>query len=363
MLSLPPFETELFFVDYEFTTPHNLAASDCETVSIGELLDLAGSNVTDLMAQKLGYTETWGNPDLREQIANRYPSLNRDQVLVLGSPIEGLFLMSRHFSGETIVLTPAYDALKNLPSTVKTWPLLPTPTGWELDFETLNRLVSPQTELLVVNFPHNPTGFVPSPAQWHQLVKWAQTRDIWLFCDEIYQGLLRPDTPPIESAVDLYDKAVVLGGLSKSHGLPGLRSGWLASQDRDLLKKLHDLKLYTSMCPAAPTEFLSQIALSVEGKLVARSNRLIEENLRIAETFFARHQDVFHWRRPLGASVGLAELLAIPSAQNWTRELAQQHGVVLLPSSFLGFPDKYVRFGLGRRSFPSGLKALEQILI
>jgi aspartate/methionine/tyrosine aminotransferase len=360
--TLPPFQTELFFTDYEFTAPHILAASDCQTLSVGELLELAQASPQDLMNVQLGYTESWGHPELRKKVAARYRGLSAENVLVLSSPIEGLYLLNQLFDQETIVLTPAYDALKNLPKNLKSWSLVPTEDSWRLDFEALEKLASESTQLLVVNFPHNPTGFVPSPQDWERICQWANERGLRLFCDEMYAGLYRTDTAPISSVVEQVGHNILLGGLSKSHGLPGLRAGWLVSKDRDLLQQLHDLKLYTSICPAGPVEYLADCALSIESTLVKRSNRQIESNLKLADDFFAEHSDLFRWRRPLGGSVALVELLGVDSAELWARQMADEHGVVLLPGTFLGFPDRYVRFGFGRASFSQDLAALEAAL-
>lgn len=360
-MNLPPFETELYYAEYEFSSPHLLSASDCQTMTVGELLELAKVPPEKLLELSLGYTESQGHPELREAIGYRY-SLSADNVLVLGSPIEGLYLLSRLFEGETIVLTPAYDALRNLPAHYVPWQLLPTDTGWSLDIEALDQLATPDTQLLVVNFPHNPTGYVPTPEEWERLVEWAAARDIWLFCDEMYDGLLRPEVEPLPSAVGMYRRAIVLGGLSKSHGLPGLRCGWIASPDTELLQRFLALKMYTSICPPAPVEFLATVALSVEAHLVIRSNRLIEDNLTLAEAFFSRHTDLFCYRPPRGASVALVELLAESDAESWCRRLADQHGVVLLPGNFLGAGNRYVRFGFGRESFGEALAAFEKAL-
>lgn len=361
MKHLPPFQTELFFADYEFTSPHNLAASDCESVSVGELLQMAGTPTEALENLRLGYTESRGHPELRKKIAARYQGCSDDNVLVLGSPIEGLFLLSQCFTGETIVLTPAYDALKNLPQNIVHWSLDATENCWQLNLQTLDNLVTDQTELLVVNFPHNPTGFVPSPQEWEHLIQWARERDIWLFSDEMYFGLHAPTAPALPSAVEVYDKAIVLGGLSKSQGLPGLRCGWMASQDTEVLQKLHDLKLYTSMCAPASTEFLAMAALDAEQDLVKKNNSIIQSNLKLAESFFGDHT-LFRWRPPLGGSICLLEIKDGRSAEEFAHKLAREHGVVLLPGAFLGLPDKYLRMGLGRKNFPKDLEALKRAL-
>lgn len=331
-------------------------------MTVGELLRTAQEPAESLLGQRLGYTESYGDPALREAIAKRYRGLNADHVLVLSSPIEGLFLTAQITKRSSIVLLPAYDALKNLPARCLDWQLKPTADDWALDFESLESLVTSETDLLVVNFPHNPTGFVPSAKEWTRLLEWSDQHGIRLFCDEMYRGLNRTGVQDLSSAVEESDKALVLGGLSKSHGLPGLRCGWLASRDRELLKRLHDWKLYTSICPPGPIEFLAKMALRAEPELLSRSCSLVEDNLRLADDFFGRWDSHFVWRRPRAGSVGLVELRGKCSAEKFCQQLAQEHDIVLLPATFLGAKDRYVRFGFGRRCFPESLAALESVL-
>jgi threonine 3-dehydrogenase len=168
---------------------------------------------------------------------------------------------------EVVVLTPAYDALVNLfehivgCERVRKWRFRAERGRWVLRFEDLQELVSARTRLLVVNFPHNPTGFLPSPALQRQIVDLAEGLGAWLFSDEMYYGLVHAGTPAIPSAAELSSRAVVLSGLSKTHGLPGLRCGWLLLRDPALRERVMNWKYYTSICPAVPTEALALAAL------------------------------------------------------------------------------------------------------
>ena len=354
---LPTFQTELYYAEYEFTSPHLLSVSDCESMSIRELLKLADVDPGELLSQTLQYTESQGNPRLRKRIAERYQGLSPEQVLLLNSPIEGLYLLSKVFTGRTIVLLPAYDALKNLPQNAVGWRLRAAEGRWELDWEALDNLGREPVELLVVNFP---TGFLPSPEEWERLVDWARERDIWLFCDEMYRGLPLQH-PGLPSVVEVYEKGITLTGLSKPQGLPGLRAGWLISRDPRKLKQLFELRLYTSICTAAPVEFLAEVALRVEPQLLERSRALVQKNVGLADPFFERRPE-FGWRPPLGGSVALVELPDGIGAEQYCRKLAAENGIVLLPSSFLGIEDRFVRFGFGRESFSQALDAYEEFL-
>ena len=368
-MKIAPFEIEQYFDKYEFTTPHLLCASDCETVSVAELLTLAGMSLADFGELRLGYTEAQGNPDLRTAVSHLYKSVQPNQVIILTAPEEGIYLTMRALldpGDHVIVLTPAYNSLlaiaQHITGSVSQWEIQPTEDGWQLDLNAFERLVKPETKLIIVNFPHNPTGFLPTLDQLQAIVDIAQRQDIWLFCDEMYRGLELHGADTLPSATDLYHRAIVLAGLSKVHGLPGLRTGWLVIKEPELRAQLINWKHYTSICPPAPSEFLAMVALNVQAQLITRSRRLIERNLQAATPFFERWAQLFEWRPPQAGSVALVGL-NLPSATDYCHKLAASAGVLLLPSSYLGYGDQHVRMGYGRADFIANLAVFEEYLL
>jgi len=245
--------------------------------------------------------------------------------------------------------------------------------GWRLDLDALERLVTPRTKLVVVNFPHNPTGYLPSHAEWQTIVRVIERAGAWLFSDEMYRGLEYDPAARLPSGCDLYERGITLAGLSKTYGLPGLRAGWLALQDTPypphlplrggalLRDRILGWKDYTTICACAPGEVLAQIALQVGDTLAERSRKIIRDNLSLAEPFFTRWRTVFRWNRPQAGSVALVGLRG-RSARDFSDRLVAEQGVLLLPSTGLGFGDGHVRFGFGRLSFPDGLEQLDRYL-
>ena len=370
-MKIEPFLTEQFFAEYEFSAQHLLASSDCETMSISELLQLSGSTLDELGGLTLGYTESQGNPQLRSMISNMYSDVSSDDIVVLTSPVEGIYLAMQTLlepEDEVIALRPAYDALSNvarhLCREVLPWNLIAGRDCWELDFDQLESMIGTQTRMIVVNFPHNPTGYVPSNYDFDRLISLSRKHNIWLFCDEIYRGL--EFGPTIPSAADLYERAIVLSGLSKTYGLPGLRAGWVVIRNAELRDELINWKHYTTICPAGPTEFLAHKALLVKDQLAARSKATIQQNLKLCDAFFDRFQDHFTWRRPKAGSVAFVELnlsqIGFDSATSYCHHLAQNHGMVLLPGKCLGFEDNFVRFGLGRSNFKTALESFAEVI-
>lgn len=369
-MKIAPFETEHFFARYEFNTPHQLCNSDCESLTIAELLELAGSTPADFLGERLGYTDPRGRAPLRRAIAAQHPGLTPDDVVMLGTPVEGIYLAARALlepGDEVVVLTPAYDALVNLfehivgPDLVRKWRFRAERGRWALRFEDLQKLVSRRTRLLVVNFPHNPTGFLPSPALQRQIVDLAERLGAWLFSDEMYYGLVHSGTPVIPSAAELSSRAVVLSGLSKTHGLPGLRCGWLLLRDPALRERVMNWKYYTSICPPVPTEALALAALAVAETLKRRSIARIERNLGTAEAFFSRWPELFDWRRPQAGSTALVGV-DVPSVSALSQRLAREEGVLIQSAAMLGGSDRQMRIGLGREGFPAALQRFEDWL-
>jgi aspartate/methionine/tyrosine aminotransferase len=369
-MKIAPFETELFFARYEFDTPHQLCNSDCESVSIAELLQLAGDSLEALGQERLTYTQSQGRPELRESIAAIYRDVGPEQVVVLGTPVEGIYLAARTLlepGDEVIVLTPAYDALVNLfehvagADRVKKWKFRAAGPTWALELDDLRSLVTSATRLLVVNFPHNPTGYLPSLEWQQELVELAETHDIRLFCDEMYHGLVHSGTPPIPSMADVRGRSVVLSGLSKTHGLPGLRCGWLVMPEDTVRDDLVNWKFYTSICPPVPTEYLARAALRVGEALRRRSIERIERNLQTADAFFARWPGLFDWRRPLAGSTALVGF-NVPSVTELSLRLAQEEGLLIQSAAMLGGDDRHMRIGLGRDGFEQALGVFEDWL-
>jgi aspartate/methionine/tyrosine aminotransferase len=369
-MKIASFETEQFFARHEFSTPYQLCNSDCETISIVELLELSGQSLEQFGRERLGYTESQGHPALRQTIASMYSKIGPDDVVVLGTPVEGIYLAARAAldpGDEVIVLNPAYDALTRMfehvvgTERVKRWEFRETPSSWELELADLRRLITARTRMLVVNFPHNPTGYLPAPEFQDSLASIARQHGLLLFSDEMYFGLLQAGTTPVPSAADILADSIVLSGLSKTYGLPGLRCGWLIVQDASLREDIMNWKFYTSICPPAPTEFLALAALNARDRLRETNIARIRKNLDIAEAFFSRWPDLFTWRRPGAGSTALVRF-QVPSVQALSEKLAGEEGILIQSARMLGGSDQHMRIGLGRDNFATALEKFESWL-
>jgi aspartate/methionine/tyrosine aminotransferase len=365
---LKNFETEEYFAKYDYKAPHFVCVSDCESVNIAELISLGGGSIEDFLKTQLVYPAMLGGEDLRKEISTLYKNVNEKQVLVLGAPIEGIFLTLNAFlrqGDHVVVLSPAYDALFNVAEqvtgNVSRWYLKQNNGSWSLDFDQLEDLLKKNTKLLVFNFPHNPTGFLPTQSEFLKLIELAKKYGTWVLSDEMYRGLEYASDEKLPSACELTDNAIVLSGASKSLGLAGLRLGWLIVKNPELYQKIFQFKNYTSMCATQAGEYLGKMAVRATPKLVERNLKIIESNLKITEQFFKKWSQRFEWIPPKAGSVSVVKLKDIP-AEKFCHEIAEKYGVVLLPIRFMGYEDAYFRLGYGRSDFSPGMKALDLAL-
>ncbi|HEU4563598.1 MAG TPA: aminotransferase class I/II-fold pyridoxal phosphate-dependent enzyme [Gemmatimonadaceae bacterium] len=366
-MHLPPFALERYFARWEFNVRHLLCASDAETWGMDELLAMADDEARALWRDlRLGYTESAGHPLLRAEIARRYERIAPDETLVFAGAEEAIFTLANVLlePGEhAIVLWPAYQSLHEVAraagAAVDLLPLDPA-RGWALDLDHLQRLLRPTTRLIIVNFPHNPTGAHPDAETFQALVAMARFSGCWLLSDEVYRGLEYRDEDVLPAACDLYEHAISLGVMSKAHGLAGLRIGWIATRDREVLRRAAAFKDYTTICSSAPSEILSLIALRAEPALLARNRGIVRANLDCLDRFFSDWAHAFAWTRPRAGSVAFPALTAGLSIDDFAAGLVEQEGVLLLPGTQLGYPGNHFRLGFGRADMREALEGMDR---
>lgn len=377
-----PFKLERFFAKYEFQSPYLLCCSDCEALTLQELLAAADEDSLSRWSDlKLSYTESQGLPALREAIAALYERVTPEQLVVC-VPEEGVYLAMRVLlqPGDKVVATyPGYQSLHELAATcgcsISHWEPKPAESSagtagsgrLEFNIEEARALIQPGTKLVVVNFPHNPTGATLSIGNWAALIRHCREVGAWLFSDEMYKFTELPPSAPLPAAADVYERGVSLCGLSKSWGLPGLRLGWLACQDAQLLQQVLALKDYTTICSPATSEVLALAAVRATPKLTQRCRDIIATNLAAADAFFARWTDVFEWHRPQGGPIAFPRLTTGEDVEQWCEQLVNESGVLLLPAGVYDHEPSvrrgHFRVGLGRQNLPQCLEQLEAWLV
>ena len=368
-MRIADFALERFFARWEFAVRHLLCASDVEGWRMADLLALADDETASLWADlRLGYTEAPGHPLLRAEIATLYDSIEADEVLVFAGAEEAIFCLSNVLLGpgdHAVVTWPGYQSLYEIGRAAGaevTLHELRESDGWALDPERLIASLRPDTRLVVVNAPHNPTGMLPSVAEWAALTDELDRRGIHLLADEVYRFLEFDEADRLSAGADAVPRGVSLGVMSKSFAMAGLRIGWLATRDRELLARCAAFKDYTTICSSAPAEILALIGLRARDTVLARSRRIVAANLEHLDRFFADHADRFTWVRPRGGSIGFPRLLDDEPIDAFAARLVETEGVLLLPGSQFGFEGNHFRIGFGREDLPEALVSVERFL-
>lgn len=363
---LPEFKLESYFAKWEFKAKALLCASDVESYSMQEILGMADGECGKLWdGLRLGYTETKGMPLLRKEIAKMYSKAEEDNILCFAGAEEGIYCAMRALLKEgdhVIVVTPCYQSLEILPrcitGNVSTIELKPE-KEWELDLSEVEEALSPKTRMIIINFPHNPTGAILKNEDLERLAALARRQGIIILSDEVYRLLELNENETAPALSDVYERGISLSVTSKAFGLGGLRIGWIASQDPELLKTIAEYKHYTSLCNSAPSEILALIALRNRGVILKSRGEILERNLARLDAFFERQNDKFGWVRPKSGPVCFVKLLSGGNPDIFCGQVLEDVGILLLPASVYQYPGPYFRIGFGRKNMPELLDRFE----
>lgn len=373
MSGLPEFRLEAFLSKWEFSARYHLCASDAQTLSVAELLALADPEDRKAWEElSLGYTQTPGDPDLRRAIADSYQTVETEQVVCFAGAEEGLYLAMRVLldaGDHAVVATPNYQAAESVPLSIcaVTGVALDPDDDWSLDLDAVAAAIRPNTRVVSVCFPNNPTGKLIDEAAFRRLAALCDERGAHLFSDEVYRGLERPPARTLPQAADLSERALSLNVTSKALGLPGLRVGWIACRDRGVLARLERAKHYTSICNSAPSEVLARIALKARARILERNREIVRANLPRFEAFFAQFPERFEWRPPDGGCVCFPRYLGEDGVEDFCAALVEEAGVLTLPASIFRSeltptPADRFRIGIGRANPQPALDAFAQWL-
>jgi len=367
-MTIQPFKLERYFAQYEFSTRYLLSSSDCDGLPMHELLGMADNECRALWdGLRMGYTESLGHPLLRAEIAKLYSGISAEDILVI-VPEEGILIAMQGIlqKGDHVICTfPGYQSLyqvaEGLGCQVTRW-MPEEEHGWRFNPDFLEAHLQSNTRLLVFNFPHNPTGYLPSLEDYQRILEFAKKHNLYVFSDEMYRLLELDPLERLPSACEQYGKAVTLFGMSKTFGMAGARIGWLVTRDRELYEKLASAKDYTTICSSAPSEVLSIIGLRSKDMIVTRHLERVRRNLDLLDEIFIAHADLFEWTRPRAGTIAFPRYKGEEGTAALCQRLVSAAGIMLLPSTVYDYDDQHVRVGFGRENLPEGLQKLKTYL-
>ena len=367
-MKIEPFALERWMTTYETSVEYDIAESGIFPLSSRDLLALEPPAerdriLDDLLDLRLGYSEARGSLALRRLLAETYADCTPDNILVTTGAIEANFLLFNVLldAGDHVIAPyPAYQQLYSVPRAlgceVDLWPIRPE-TGFRYDVADLERLLRPETRLIVINSPHNPTGALLSAEDLRRVYDLAQSVGARVMSDEAYRWLTIPGGEPLPPPVaDLGPAGISVGTLSKPFGLPGLRLGWIAAPE-ELIARCWGLRDYVTLSPGRLNDALACLALEHRAQIFARNREIIARNLATAEAWFAAHADILSWTPPRAGLLALLHYdLDIPSLELANR-LAEEYSVMLAPGSAFGY-EHYLRIGIGQDPpvFAAGLE-------
>ena len=374
MNDLPEFRLETYLGLWEFAARHHMTASDAQTMTIRDVLALAGPAAVDrFLDEPLSYTQPYGARDLREAIAATYDTADPEDVLCFAGAEEGLYAFYRVLldpGAHAIVVTPNYQSAESVPLSIcdVTGVPLEADQNWTLDIGRVAAAIRPNTRVISINFPHNPTGKILERDRFEALVELCRHHGIWLFSDEVYRLIERDPAIRLPQAFDAYERGVSLNVMSKAYGLPGLRIGWIACHDRDLLERMVRYKHYLSICNSGPGERLAVAALGGAAAILDRTRAIARAGLAMTQAFLSEFPHLFESYVPDGGIVFYPRYKGADGVEAFARRLVDEAGVVVLPpsvyaSALTPTPTDRFRMGYGRNHIEEGLAAMRAHLL
>jgi len=337
-----------------------LSTATPEAMSLQELLALASNKEKEVWdSLQLGYTNSQGEEYLREAIAAQYHGLNSDQIVCFAGAQEAIFACFQALVGSAdhvCVITPMFEPLVLTAQGLGAWvtfcPMDYGQEGWTLDHDKWLENINSNTRLAVINFPHNPTGYLLSQNEQQTVINKARETNTWLFSDEVYRGLEFNPEQRLKPVASQYEKGISLGVVSKCFGLGGVRVGWIATQDQALIRKLLEIKEFLSICNGVTDEFLATLALRNADRLYKRVVDIIQANIAQIEK---QHKDLaFEWIAPNSGCLAYPKLKDFDDAREYSLALLQNTGALALPGDCFLHGKGHIRLGLGIKNLSIG---------
>jgi capreomycidine synthase len=360
---------EAWMRDYYHKVDHDIGSSGVRDLTIAEFRELCGFELSELDPMIFNDSESYGGTRLRAALADRWSGGDIGRMMVTHGSSEAIYLVMHTAlrpGDEIIVLDPAYQQLHDIAAArgcrVTRWPLDPR-AGFAPDLSLLRELAAAGPRMIVVNFPHNPTGVSITPAQQDELIEIAAASGAWLVWDNAF-GELTYAGYRLRLPADRYDRCIAFGTFSKSYGLAGLRVGWCLAPP-ELLAEMALLRDYIALYVSPVLEFFATQAVRNAERIIAMQQQHAAANLRLLRDWADTVPELVRLTDPAGGVTAFAEILGQPDVVRSCRRLAEEHRVLLVPGACFGdqFSD-YVRLGFGgtRTELTTGLDRLEQVL-
>lgn len=370
-MKIKPFAVEEWMNAWEVGAKYNIAETCVDSISMNELFELTGEDKTEflnrLCARRLSYGDIEGLPEFRKGVCGLYKTLNIENIV----PTHGASGANHHVfyslisPGDRVVsIMPTYQQLYSIPESYGADVQilhLSKENNYLPDLEKLRRLVTPETKMICINNPNNPTGALMSEQMLREIVDIARSADAWILCDEVYRHLSQEDGW-CPSIVDLYEKGISVSSMSKVFSLAGLRLGWIATHDMSVVKSCLSHRDYNLVSCGVFDEMLAAAALKHSDKLLERSRKIVRENLQILDDWVSSEPHVSYVKPEAGTTALVYYDLDI-SSYEFCEEMYKKTGAFVTPGDCFEVPHSMrIGYAYGKQDLIDGLKAISEYI-
>ncbi|KAI9807855.1 MAG: hypothetical protein M1825_005161 [Sarcosagium campestre] len=359
MVGIEPFGVEEWSYEYENDATYNIAETCAASVSLTDLAALSDdksiSSVPLSLDRKLTYGAIRGSALLRNNIAEFYLTkestpLSPDNILVTAGAIHANFLALYSLVGpgdHVVCVYPTYQQLYSVPASlgaeVSLWKLRPE-NKFVPDIQDLRKLLKPNTKLIILNNPNNPTGSTTPRTVLADVVELAAANNITILSDEVYRPLFHslpaedPVPPPSILSFN-YPKTIATGSLSKAYSLAGIRVGWIASRNSAFIQSCASARDYTTISVSQIDDQVATFATSkaVVTNLLDRNLQLAKQNLEILTDFVDNMGEICSWARPTAGTTAFIKFIVNGEPiddESFSRDVLKATGVFFCPGRY-----------------------------
>ncbi len=353
MSKFQPFVMERMMSKFEQEVDYNLSESGVHPILLRDLLAGDPDVLEELLATDLNYPHVNGSPELRQNIARMYTGATPENVLVTVGAIEANYITVQTLlsaGDEIVVMLPNYMQIwglaKNMGLSVKTFHLLEE-KEWAPDLDELQSLVTPQTKMIAVCNPNNPTGRAMTTAEMDAIISISSRVGAWILADEVYAGAERLTDEQTPSFYGRYDKVVAVGSMSKAYGMPGLRIGWAAGPPK-LIDDLWARHEYLAISATMLSNKLAGLALSLEvrPRILQRTRGIIRAGFPVLQDWMDSHTDLFSLVPPDASAIAFVRYHLDINSSRLAERLRREKSVLIVPGDHFGW-DHFLRISFG----------------
>ena len=350
-MKIEPFKVEIWMNEWETRCQHNLAETCVASITVDELLQLSGRNsgdLSELLPMKLTYGAIEGSDRLRRAISTLYEDQDIEAITVTHGTIAANMLVHKAIvsRGDHVVsIVPTYQQHYSIPESIEAEVdilRLRAEDDFLPDLDALRQMVRPDTKLIALTNPNNPTGAQIERPMLEEIAQIAREVGAYVLCDEVYRGTGQEGDGMVASIVDVYDKGIATAGMSKAYSLAGLRLGWVVAPP-EVTEQILIHRDYDTISVGMINDHFAAIALESRDKILARSHKISRDNLARLGAWVEAEPHV-SWVKPRAGTTAMLKLDLSMTSRAFCLGLLEDSGVMLTPGDAFDM-EGYVRIG------------------